>query len=252
MKPRSHASRLFLRGLALVLPLILTLSLLIWVWQFLSEKVFTHVDSFVRWVIERFVLWSSEEEQTADISQLIEDLVPEPVRLGISVAVSVLLVLLVGWWFSGFLGRRAVQIFERWLVRLPLVSAIYPHIKQVVDFFLGGDERQLPFDRVVALPYPRQGLYSLGFLTGGSLRKLNRATETDLVSVFIPSSPMPMTGYTLFVPLSDLVMIDMTVDEALRTVVSGGVLIPAEHAEDLAEKVAAVAGNGKNELPEPE
>jgi len=245
VKSRSPASRLFLRGLALVLPLILTLALLIWVWQFLSQKVFTHVDRSVLWTIEQFVGWTSDGESADNLGRRIEELVPEPVRLGISVVVSVLLVLLVGWWFSGFLGRRAMALFERGLARLPLVSAIYPHIKQVVDFFLGGDERGIPFDRVVAIPYPRQGLYSLGFLTGGSLGKLNRVVGEELVSVFIPSSPMPMTGYTLFVPAADLVMIDMTVDEALRTVVSGGVLIPAEQAAEVGDKVAALIGPGE-------
>ncbi len=252
VKKKSHATRLFLRGLALVLPLLLTLALLLWVWNFLSGTVFTHVDSFVRWTVEQIVLLSSETEPEGDISEAIEALVPEPLRLGISVAVSVLLVLLVGWWFSGFLGRRAVAVFERWLVRVPLISAIYPHVKQVVEFFLG-DERAIPFDRVVAIPYPRRGIYSMGFLTGSSLAALNRSTGEQLVSVFVPSSPMPMTGYTLFVPLEDVVPIDMTVDEALRTVVSGGVLIPAEHAEDVQEKVAALSNSrGRDAAPTPQ
>lgn len=247
VKPKSHAARLFLRGLALVLPLLLTLALLLWVWNFLSGTIFTHVDSFVRWSVERLVPWTSDTQPTGDISTLIEEMVPEPLRLGISVAVSVLLVLLLGWWFSGFLGRRAVVLFERGLSRVPFISAIYPHVKQVVDFFLGGDDRKLPFDRVVVIPYPRQGLYSLGFLTGGSLRALNQVAGQPMVSVFIPSSPMPMTGYTLFVPLADLVVIDMTVDEALRTVVSGGVLIPAGHAEEVAALASRLDGGERPE-----
>ncbi len=234
MKKKSHATRLFLRGLALVLPLLLTLAVLLWVWNFLTGTVFTHVDHFVRWTIEQVVVLTTEDATRAeDLSELIEQALPEPARLALSAVISLLLVLLVGWWFSGFLGRRFVGAFERLLSRVPIVSAIYPHVKQVVDFFLGGDERKIPFDRVVAIPYPRKGVYSLGFLTGSSLRALNAHTGGQLVSVFIPSSPMPMTGYTLFVPSDDIVLIDMTVDEALRTVVSGGVLIPAQHAEEV-------------------
>ncbi|RMH04994.1 MAG: DUF502 domain-containing protein [Planctomycetota bacterium] len=251
VKPRSTAGRLFLRGLALVLPLLLTLAALIWVWRFLSGTVFTHVDAFVRWVVELIVRGTSNGVPSDDISRLIEETVPEPVRLGISVAVSALLVLLVGWWFSGFLGRRVIAFLERGLNRLPLVGAIYPHIKQVVDFFLGADERELPFDRVVALPYPRRGLWSIGFLTGGSIDRLNRATGTETVSVFIPSSPMPMTGYTIFAPVDDLVLLDLSVDEALRMVVSGGVLVPPAQAARLEPRIAElVAGRGPTQEKE--
>lgn len=238
VKTKSAATRLFLRGLALVLPLVLTLALLAWVWNFLSGIVFRHVDAFVRWVAERIVTWSTQDPGRANLSEQIEALVPAPVRLGISVVISALLVLLVGWWFSGFLGRRVLALLERLLVRVPLISAIYPHIKQVVEFFLGGDSK-IAFQKVVAVPYPHPGLYSLAFLTGSSLEAVNRAAGGELVSVFVPSSPMPATGYLLFVPVEDITPLDLTVDEALRAIVSGGVLMRARHPAQLAEHTVA-------------
>ena len=79
---------------------------------------------------------------------------------------------------------------------------------------------------VVTLPYPSEGLWSIGFVTGGSLKTLRRETGKNLVSVFVPTSPVPMSGYTVFVEASRLIHVPITVEEAFRTVVSAGVLIP--------------------------
>ncbi len=142
-------------------------------------------------------------------------------------AIIVLLLFLLGWWFSGFLGRKVVAAFERGLTRVPLIGAIYPYVKQVTEFFFG-EERKVEFDRVVSIPYPRPGVYSLGFMTGNCMRSLNEARGSELISVFVPSSPMPATGYTLFVPVADIIPLKLSVEEALRVVISGGVLIPPQ------------------------
>ena len=214
-KKSPSLSRLFFRGLGIVLPLVLTVGFLVWLWNFLSGKVFKHVDAGLVWILGLF-------NQS--------DALSEPIRLGCSVAIIVILLFLVGWWFSGFLGRRAVAAFERGLARIPLIGAIYPYVKQVTEFFFG-EEHKVEFDRVVSVPYPRPGVYSLGFLTGNCMRSLNKARGAELISVFVPSSPMPATGYTLFVPAADIIPLDLSVEEALRVVISGGVLIPPQEME---------------------
>ncbi|MCH2112113.1 MAG: DUF502 domain-containing protein, partial [Planctomycetes bacterium] len=95
-----------------------------------------------------------------------------------------------------------------------------------------GKEKKVSFEKVVMLPYPRPGIYSVGFLTGSCVQSLNAARNSELVSVFVPSSPMPATGYTLFVPVDDLVPVNLTVEEALRMVISGGVLVPQQEYEE--------------------
>ena len=208
-KKRSPLARVFLRGLALVLPLALTAFLLAWVWRMLDAHVITRVESAVVAIADRLGYSFQPGEW---------------LTVGLSLLLLLVVIVLIGWWLGGFLGRRIYAVFDRILHRTPVVSAVYPHVKQITEFFLGSDA-VVEFERVVAIPYPRQGLYSLAFVTGSSLKSLHRATGQDLVSVFVPSSPMPVTGYTLFVPRGELITIHMSVEEALRMVISGGVLV---------------------------
>ncbi len=213
-KPKStYFSRLLFRGLGLVLPLALTAALLLWLWRLLANEVLGRVSAFLNWALA-----------SAEISPL-----SQTASFALSAAVTLVGLLLLGFWFSGFVGRRIYGFFERGLSRIPLIGAVYPYIKQVTEVFFG-EKKQVEFQRVVAIPYPRKELHSLGFLTGSSMTALNNATGKELVSVFIPSSPMPATGYTLFVPADEIIEIPLTVEEAFRTVVSGGVLLPPHAA----------------------
>jgi len=141
---------------------------------------------------------------------------------GILIAAS--LILLVGYLASGFLGRALIAGTDRTLARLPFVRAVYPHAKQLVDFFLSDNEME--FDSVVAAPYPNPGIWSIGLVTGGGLPELRDDQKGEMRAVYIPSSPLPMTGYTVFIAAKDLIPLDMTVEEAFRLVVSVGVLVP--------------------------
>jgi uncharacterized membrane protein len=104
------------------------------------------------------------------------------------------------------------------------VRAVYPHAKQLVDFFLSDNEME--FDSVVAAPYPSPGIWSIGLVTGGGLPELSDDQKGEMRAIYIPSSPLPMTGYTVFIAAKDLIPLDMTVEEAFRLVVSVGVLVP--------------------------
>jgi len=142
----------------------------------------------------------------------------------IGVLISAAIVLTLGYLASGFLGRRLITAFDRGFSTIPVVRSVYPYTKQVVDFFLSDNE--IEFDTVVAAPYPSEGVWSVGFVTGSGLSGLNDALEGRLVSVFVPTSPMPMTGFTVFIESSRLIPLDLTVEEALRVTVSAGVLVP--------------------------
>jgi len=149
----------------------------------------------------------------------------------VGLIVSTLLVLTLGSLAGGFVGRSVLRRTERAMHIIPIVRSIYPYTKQLVDFFLA--EKHVEFESVVAAPYPNKGLLSIGFVTSAGLKTMREHTGRNLVSVFIPSSPMPMTGYTIFLPAEELIPLPFTVDEALRTVVSGGVLIPPHEAASL-------------------
>jgi len=163
-------------------------------------------------------LWIEEEE--------LRDAVSSVVHPAIGVLTSVLVVVWLGWIMTGFLGRRFFAKFDELLSAVPGIRSIYPLTKQLVDFFVS--DTDLEFDTVVAVPYPNKYIRSLGFVTSQSLKTIRESTGEDLVSIFIPSSPMPMTGYTIHVPKRLLVEIPISIDEALAITVSGGVLVP-EH-----------------------
>ncbi len=207
--------RYLLRGLGLLLPVAVTMYLLLWLWRHLIRDVVGGADAAVAWLLERLA---------GDEAEVV---MPPQLRLAVAVVAVLVLLLFLGWWLSGFIGRRVYQAMAAVLERLPVIGAIYPHVRQITDFFFADEgERKVEFQRVAAVPYPRQGLYSLALVTGSQLAALDEATGRRLVSVFIPSSPMPATGYTIFVPAEDLIPLDMTVDEALKMIVSAGVLVP--------------------------
>jgi len=155
----------------------------------------------------------------------------------IGVVLSLLLVLWLGWLVGGYVGRRFVMHLDRTMTLIPVVKSVYPYSKQLVEFFFA--KKKLEFDTVVAIPYPSEGLWAIAFVTNGSMRTLQRETGRELICVFLPTSPMPMTGYTMFVDASRVIQLPITVDEAIRTVMTGGVLIPT--AERLPGAPAAPA-----------
>jgi len=105
------------------------------------------------------------------------------------------------------------------------VRNLYSSVKQVTDFVL--TEREIEFTRVVAIEYPRVGIWSLGFVTSDSLPPLKSALNEDIVSVFVPTSPMPMTGFTVNVRRRDALELELTIDQAVQFIVSCGVVCPA-------------------------
>jgi uncharacterized membrane protein len=155
----------------------------------------------------------------------------------VGVVVSLLLLLIIGYLASGFLGRRIVASLDRTLQSLPVFRSVHPYTKQFVEFFLS--DSKLEFEHVVAFEFFNKGVWSLGLVTGKGLRSLNEKKLGDGLSIFIPSSPMPMTGFTVFVPAAGVVPLSITVDDAIRIVVSGGVLVPsAVNVEDLEQNLA--------------
>ena len=138
--------------------------------------------------------------------------------------IAIILVYFTGFFLASFIGRTSWRAAEGVLYRVPLIRAIYPHVKQVSDFLLS--ERQVEFSGVVAVQYPRLGTWSLALSTGSPLKRVQSRSTDELVTLFVPSSPTPFTGYVVQVPRKDTIELSMTVDEALRFTISGGVIKP--------------------------
>jgi uncharacterized membrane protein len=138
--------------------------------------------------------------------------------------IAIVLIYSVGFFLASLYGRALWRMAEGSLSRIPLVRAIYPNIKQVTDFLLS--EKRLEYSSVVAVEYPRRGTWSVGLVTGAPLKRVQDTVQDELVTVFIPSSPTPVTGYVIQVARKDVIELDMSIDEGLRFTISGGVIKP--------------------------
>ncbi len=144
----------------------------------------------------------------------------------IGFVIGIFLIYLTGYFLASFVGRKTWSLLEGAVRRLPLIGGIYPSIKQVTDLLIA--ERSLDFTGVVAVQYPRKGLWSVGLVTGPAMKQVSERDDRELLTVFIPSSPTPFTGYTVTVAATDVLELPLTIDEAFRYTVSGGILRPGE------------------------
>lgn len=161
--------------------------------------------------------------------------------------IALVLCYFVGLFLASFIGHSAWKTVESFFRRLPIVKAIYPNVKQVTDFLF--TESNVTFGGVVAVRYPRKGTWSVGLKTGGPMKSIVERTGEDLVTIFIPSSPTPFTGYVIQVPSEDVIDLPMSIDQALRFAISGGVIKPdteilpgSEDFQPAADSERALAG----------
>lgn len=138
--------------------------------------------------------------------------------------IAIMLIYLAGVLLGNFAGRSIYQAVERLITRIPGFKQVYPHVKQVVDLILG--DRKMAFSKVVLVEYPSKDIWTIGFLTGHSIRDIDKSAGGQVVSVFIPTSPTPFTGFTINVRKEAYKELDMSIEEALRFIITAGVLTP--------------------------
>ncbi|MEM7681466.1 MAG: DUF502 domain-containing protein [Planctomycetota bacterium] len=166
----------------------------------------------------------------------------------LGLVLAVVLVYAAGLLLSNLLGRKLYSKGEELINRVPLVGRVYPSVKQVTDFFFGDKESQISFNRVVAVQYPRKGLWSVGLVTGSTMRRIQQEAGAECLTVFVPSSPTPFTGYVITVPVRDTIDLGVSIEDALKFAVSGGVLIPPAQQIDPADAPSSqgvVQGEGQ-------
>ncbi len=133
-------------------------------------------------------------------------------------------IILVGIFAKNVLGKKLIDFGERLLTKIPLVKNIYVTIRQIINsLFL---HNKTAFRQVVMVEYPRKGIYQLGFLTCEGIGQLQEKIQQEVVNVFIPTTPNPTSGMLILVPKDDVIHLDMTVEEGLKLIVSGGTLSP--------------------------
>ncbi|HMV17282.1 MAG TPA: DUF502 domain-containing protein [Zoogloea sp.] len=146
---------------------------------------------------------------------------------GIGVVVSLLLILLTGLAAANFVGQHLVKFWEKLLSRIPVVKSIYYSVKQVSDTLLSSNGQA--FRKALLIQYPREGMWTIGFQTGIPGGDAAHHLGSDFVSVYVPTTPNPTSGFFLMLPRRDAIELDMSVDEALKYIISMGVVAPPPH-----------------------
>jgi uncharacterized membrane protein len=135
----------------------------------------------------------------------------------VGILIALVIVVLVGALLASVAGKALWRIIEGFIMNTPILRRVYPYVKQVTDFLFSEEgDRQQMFSRVVAAEYPRKGTWSLGFVTGSGFRSVVGGTQKEFVTVMIPTSPTPVTGYVVVLP-KETIALDMTIEEAFRS-----------------------------------
>lgn len=191
----------FLTGLLVVVPVAMTLLVVRWLVRFMDGLLFTVLPEALR----------------------PEELYGIPVP-GIGLIATLLLILLIGVLAANIFGRSLVTFSERVVDRIPVVKGIYTLFKQVSDTVFKRDRGA--FRKVVLIEYPRKGIWAVAFVTGVSEGEVQEVTEKRLVNVFVPTTPNPTSGFYILVPDDELIELKMTVEEAFKLIISGGMVTP--------------------------
>jgi len=269
-----------LRGLAVVLPPLLTIVIFMWAFGIIRQYVY---DPVTGWARDRIVSWKADVREQSGIwadgevpsdakvfrnpvinsvryQRLAEgEYVPKGVYnqvvaegypkkdlatgeavyrryvditylqpwkvILLFVSLFILILYLLGKFMAAGVGRFFYGSFERGINRVPFVRKVYSSVKQVSDFIFANQEIQ--YSRVVAVEWPRKGIWCLALVTGSSLKAVEDRAGEEVLSVLIPTSPMPMTGFTVTVKKSETIDLDITIDQAIQFIVSCGVVVPA-------------------------
>jgi len=215
-----HLKTYFLRGLAVLVPTIITIWIFVWGYTFIQENISSHIKNG----LDRLITYAAGAE-------FVERHLDERwMDIALSVAgflAALLLVCIVGALLASVVGRGLWRRIERFILNAPFLKQVYPYVKQITDFLLVRERKEKLFSRVVAVEYPRKGIWSLGFVTGIGIKKLAENVKKEFLTVLIPTSPTPFTGFAIMVPKQETVELDITVEEALRFAVSGGVITPS-------------------------
>jgi uncharacterized membrane protein len=152
---------------------------------------------------------------------------------GLGLVLTVVLLLLTGVLAANIVGRSMVDFWESVLERIPVVRSVYSAAKNFAEIVFSDSNQS--FKKVLMIEYPRKGIYSLAFQTATRLGEVQGRTGEDVICAFVPTTPNPTSGFIVIVPKSEIVELDMEVDEALKMIISLGVVVPTWHKDKMPE-----------------
>ena len=200
-KLQRRIRNIFITGLLITLPIALTYFIL----QFLFKNLDTLSPVFTQVLIDMGAP------------------IPEGYRIpALGLVITLLIVLAVGWFTTNFFGKQMINLGESLVEKIPFVRKIYKGSKQVVQSIAHADTTA--FRKVVLLEFPRRGMLAIGFVTGSARGEVQEYTREDVLNVFVPTMPNPTSGFLVFAPPEDLTEIDMSIEDGIKYVVSGGIV----------------------------
>ena len=200
-KLQRRIRNIFITGLLITLPIALTYFIL----QFLFKNLDTLSPVFTKILIDMGAP------------------IPEGYRIpALGLVITLLIVLAVGWFTTNFFGKQMINLGESLVEKIPFVRKIYKGSKQVVQSIAHADTTA--FRKVVLLEFPRRGMLAIGFVTGSARGEVQEYTREDVLNVFVPTMPNPTSGFLVFAPPEDLTEIDMSIEDGIKYVVSGGIV----------------------------
>lgn len=202
--------RYLLTGLVIVIPVVITV--------YIFYYIFTWINSIIEGIASEFLYRYLPE-------------IP-----GLTIIISLAIILAIGIFASVSVGKSALEYIDKWMSKIPLVSELYFTIKQASETILIQKEG---FKRAVVVEYPRKGVFALGFVTGESYREIKEsADDNKLINIFIPTSPNPTSGYLVFIKKSEVRNVNLSIQEAIKIIISGGFLKKEELKEKETKKLS--------------
>ena len=195
----------FLTGLVIAAPIVITIYLTLWFITFVDEWVLPLIPG--KYNPENYLSFS----------------VP-----GLGVIITIIFLVLLGALTANLFGRTIIGYGERLVARMPIVRVIYHTLKQIFETIASDNTKN--FTEVGLIEYPRKGLYAIAFVTTSTGGEIQDSVEEDLVSVFLPTTPNPTSGFLLFVPRRDIKILNMTVEEGAKLVISDGLVDASDEA----------------------
>lgn len=211
----------FYAGLIVILPLFLTIFI-------------------INWMVNFIVLVTKESFLTAFINNAIsffriQDNIHLITVIYILYLLSILIfITLIGYIAKNIVGKKITRFINKIIGKLPIVKHIYTTINQIVN--LVSSEKGNTYKKAVAIEYPRKGIYSIGFLTSDDNKFISDRIGRELCNIFVPTSPNPTSGMFICVPREEVIFLDMKIDDAVKLIISGGVIVPGVESEEESEE----------------
>ena len=154
---------------------------------------------------------------------------------GLGLILVVIIVLAVGVLTKNFVGSKMIRLGEKIVDRIPLARILYISVKQLMEALIL--QKSKAFQKAALIEYPRRGVYVMAFITGESKGEIQRLTQKKMMNVFVPTTPNPTSGFYILVPEDEIILLNMSVEDAFKLIMSGGILSPPERKDGIVPKI---------------